>query len=98
MHYGVRQVIKKKITSGKLPSNSDFLNSSTTDVLGWTIPCCGCYPVNYRMLNSVPVSTHYLPAALLNVTKTSLDTAFPYLEKLKNTICLCEYMHVYLFM
>ena len=49
MHDGVIQVIKKKITSGKLPSNSDFLNSSTTDIRDWIIPCYEC--MSYALWN-----------------------------------------------
>ena len=49
MHYGVIQVKEKKITSGKLPSNSDFLNSSTTDIWGWIIHCYEC--MSYALWN-----------------------------------------------
>ena len=49
MHYGVIQVKEKKITSGKLPSNSDFLSSSTIDSWGWIIHCYEC--MSYALWN-----------------------------------------------
>ena len=51
--YGVIQV-KEDFPSRKLSSNSDFLNSSTIDILGWIILCCKGCPVHCRTFNSIP--------------------------------------------
>lgn len=35
--------ISRVISIYKYPFKSEFLNTDTIDILGWIVPCCGCW-------------------------------------------------------